>query len=55
MAETKIKIITENRKARHVVAGRQGQFKRQFCTDYQKRGTGCDEHAHQSLRFWQLQ
>ena len=60
MTETKIKIITENRKARHdynIVEAMEAGMElvgRQLCTDYQKRGTGCNEHAHQSLRFWQL-
>ena len=53
MTETKIKIITENRKARHdynIVEAMEAGME----LVGQKRGTGCNEHAHQSLRFWQL-
>lgn len=74
MTETKIKIITENRKARHdyniveameagmelvgteVKSLRAGKVNlKDSFVRITKKGTGCDEHAHQSLRFWQLQ
>ena len=68
MTETKIKIITENRKARHdynIVEAMEAGMEL-VGTEVKSLRAGkvnlkdsfvriCDEHAHQSLRFWQLQ